>query len=337
MGTNLFAFGLGIGTVNTRGEWLDVYYPKPLVNVSYAAIASVLKIVNYQNATNCDLRLNEQQLADLRALSDDFALFAASKKPVVVTILASDLAPVSVPEAYLKLHLLSHRLVKPNSIDLGGVFKVLPNVAWTNQGPIDLSELDHRRMQCRLAGETLSVDMVDKFPKMTDYVVPSGVRIADATRVRLGAYLGEGTTVMQEGFINFNAGCEGPAMVEGRISAGVWVAAHSDIGGGASTMGTLSGGGTVRIALGQRCLLGANAGLGIPLGDDCIVEAGLYLTAASKVQLIDQRGELTRVIKAKELAGRSGLLFRRNSITGAIECLANKAAVALNPDLHGNN
>src|SRR5262249_34382059 len=159
------------------------------------------------------------------------------------------------------------RLTKPNTLDLTGIFKVLPNVAWTSKGPVDPEELGDLRLRCRLAGETLEVSMVDKFPRMTDYVVPPGVRVADATRVRLGAYLGEGTTIMQEGFVNFNGGCEGPNMIEGRVSAGVFVGAHTDIGGGASTMGTLSGGGTVRISLGQRCLLGANSGLGIPLGD----------------------------------------------------------------------
>lgn len=337
MTTSLFAFGIGIGSVNARGEWLEVYYPKPLLNIAHAQLNAFFHILGVKGDSNVAIKITTQQLQSLSALGDDFAHLAATKKPLVATILASDAPPLSVPEAYLKLHLLSHRLVKPNSLDLTGIFKVLPNVAWTNRGAIDPADLDQVRQQYRLAGETLSVDMVDKFPKMTDYVVPSGVRIADASRVRLGAYLGEGTTVMQEGFINFNAGCEGPAMVEGRISAGVWIAAHSDIGGGASTMGTLSGGGTVRISLGKRCLLGANAGLGIPLGDDCIVEAGLYLTAASKVRVIDQHGELARVVKAKDLAGRSALLFRRNSISGAIECLPNKAAVALNPDLHGHN
>lgn len=332
-----FALGIGVGTVNRRGDWLEVFYPKPLLHPAADTVRELAHALGYSGHGNVAIRLGAKELAALRALGGEHTPLAESAKPVVATFLATDAPLASVPEAYLKLHLLSHRLVKPNGLDLTGLFKVLPNVAWTSRGAIDPEELGDARLRCRLAGETLSVDMVDKFPKMTDYVVPAGVRIADATRVRLGAYVGEGTTVMQEGFINFNAGCEGPAMVEGRVSAGVWVGAHSDIGGGASTMGTLSGGGNVRISLGQRCLLGANAGLGIPLGDDCIVEAGLYVTAASKLRLLGKSGETRGTIKASELAGRSGLLIRRNSLDGAIECLPNKKAVALNPDLHGHN
>nr|MCH9692642.1 2,3,4,5-tetrahydropyridine-2,6-dicarboxylate N-succinyltransferase [Gammaproteobacteria bacterium] len=196
--------------------------------------------------------------------------------------------------------------------------------------------LPERQLQARLKGELLQVSCIDKFPKMTDYVVPSGVRIADTARVRLGAHLGQGTTIMHEGFVNFNAGTEGPGMVEGRISAGVFVGAGSDLGGGSSTMGTLSGGGNIAISVGQNCLLGANAGIGIPLGDNCTVEAGLYLTAGTKVALLDERGKSTQHCKASELAGRPNLLFRRNSITGSVECLSNKNAVALNETLHNN-
>ena len=337
MSSEIFAFGLGIGTVNQLGEWLEVFYSRPILRPELGGIAPLLRIVGYTDGGNRAIQLGAKELAGLSALGGEYAIFANSAKPVVATILTSDVPITSTPEAYLKLHLLSHRLVKPNGLDLNGIFKVLPNVAWTNRGPIDLNELADERLRCRLAGDVLCVDMVDKFPKMTDYVVPSGVRIADTTRVRLGAYLGEGTTVMQEGFVNFNAGCEGPAMIEGRISAGVWVSAHTDIGGGASTMGTLSGGNSVRISLGQKCLIGANSGLGIPLGDECIVEAGLYLTGASKVRLMDKNGELRGIVKAQELAGRSGLLFRRNSLLGAIECLPNKSAILLNPDLHGHN
>lgn len=337
MTVELFGFGLGLGTVNRRGDWLEVYYPRPLLRPAFSAVSKVLEIVGYTGSSNVAIRMGTKELAALRGLGGEFASLAESAKPVVATILANDEPISTTPEAYLKLHMLSHRLVKPNAIDLTGIFKVLPNIAWTNQGPMDLDELGDARLRCRLAGDVLSVDMVDKFPKMTDYIVPSGVRVADPTRVRLGAYLGEGTTVMQEGFVNFNSGCEGPAMIEGRVSAGVWIAAHTDIGGGASTMGTLSGGNNIRISLGKKCLLGANSGLGIPLGDECIIEAGLYLTAASKVHVLDKDGQLRGVVKALELAGRSGLLFRRNSLVGAIECLPNKAAVALNPDLHGNN
>jgi 2,3,4,5-tetrahydropyridine-2-carboxylate N-succinyltransferase len=224
--------------------------------------------------------------------------------------------PVGVHDVYLRLHLLSLRHVQPHCVDLSGVFGILPNVAWTNRGPFRPEDLDRVRLEARARGEDLQVYSVDKFPRMTDYVVPDGVRIADADRVRLGAHLAAGTTVMHEGFVNFNAGTLGKSMVEGRISAGVVVGDGSDIGGGASIMGTLSGGGTEVISIGRSCLLGANAGIGISLGDNCIVEAGLYVTAGTKVRLPD-RG----VVKARELSGVSGLLYRRNSETGAVEVI----------------
>ncbi len=222
-------------------------------------------------------------------------------------------------------------------MNLEGIFPLLPNLAWTSEGAIDLEELAQRQLQARTAGRTLEVKAVDKFPPMTDYVVPSGVRIADTARVRLGAYVGEGTTVMHEGFINFNAGTEGKSMIEGRISAGVVIGEGSDLGGGCSTMGTLSGGGNIIISVGQNCLLGANAGIGIPLGDRCTVEAGLYITAGTKVQVLDDSNSLVRTVKARDLANQSDLLFRRNSETGAVECRTNKSAVALNEELHANN
>jgi len=241
-------------------------------------------------------------------------------------------APADAYDAYLRLHLLSHRLVAPHEANLEGVFGVLANVAWTSHGPVDPAELNAVRMRFRASGLPFSVTSVDKFPRMTDYVAPPGVRIADADRVRLGAHLADGTTVMHEGFVNFNAGTLGASMVEGRISAGVVVGDGSDIGGGASIMGTLSGGGTAVISIGERCLLGANAGLGISLGDDCVVEAGLYVTAGSRVTLPD--GE---VVKAAELSGADGLLFRRNSQTGAIEALPRSGRWAgLNAALHAN-
>ena len=256
---------------------------------------------------------------------------------VVATALADNTAPDSVEAAYLKLHLISHRLVKPHETDLTGLFGLLPNVAWTDQGPIDLTELPQRQLDARLRGAVLEVSSVDKFPKMTNYVVPAGVRIAHTARVRLGAYLGEGTTVMHEGFINFNAGTEGPGMIEGRISAGVWVGEGSDLGGGCSTMGTLSGGGNIVISVGKECLIGANAGLGIPLGDRCTIEAGLFVTAGTKVSVLDDRGETIETVSARTLAGRSDLLFRRHSSTGAVQCLTNKSAIELNEMLHANN
>jgi 2,3,4,5-tetrahydropyridine-2-carboxylate N-succinyltransferase len=252
----------------------------------------------------------------------------------VATAFAENTAPTSVPQGYLKLHLLSHRLVKPHGTDLTGIFGVLKNCAWTNVGAIDIEELPARQLEARLAGQPISVDCVDKFPKMVDYVVPSGLRIADTSRVRLGAYVGEGTTVMHEGFINFNAGTEGPNMIEGRVSAGVFCGAGSDIGGGASIMGTLSGGGSMVISVGEKCLLGANAGLGIPLGDRCTIEAGLYVTAGTIVTMLDDQKQASGKMKARDLAGKSDLLFRRNSVSGAVECLTNKSAVELNAALH---
>ena len=240
-----------------------------------------------------------------------------------------DAPPHDAGDAYLRLHLLSHRLVQPNTINLDGVFGVLPTVCWTSDGPASAAD-GEVLLRARAAGRHLEVHSVDKFPRMTDYVVPRGVRVADASRVRLGAYLGEGTTVMHEGFVNYNAGTLGAAMVEGRITQGVVVGDGTDVGGGASIMGTLSGGGKERITVGERCLLGANSGLGISLGDDCVVEAGLYLTAGTVVTLPDgQRA------KARQLSGQSGLLFRRNSVTGAVEALSRTVEWGgLNTELH---
>jgi 2,3,4,5-tetrahydropyridine-2-carboxylate N-succinyltransferase len=250
----------------------------------------------------------------------------------VITVSIDDLAapPADAPDAYLRLHLLSHRLVAPRSISLDGIFGVLPNNAWTTLGPIDPTGVEAARLRADVPVQVFSVD---KFPRMTDYVIPSGVRVADADRVRLGAHLAEGTTVMHEGFVNYNAGTLGASMVEGRISAGVVVGDGSDIGGGASIMGTLSGGGKEVISIGERCLLGANAGLGISLGDDCVVEAGLYVTGGMRVTLPD--GE---VVKARELSGRDGLLLRRNSQTGALEAVARTGSWGeLNAALHAND
>ena len=252
----------------------------------------------------------------------------------VLTVIA-DLAepPRDAADAYLRLHLLSHRLVKPRTISVDGIFGVLPNVAWTSHGPVDPAKLPGVRLAFRGAGEALEVHSVDKFPRMTDYVIPSGVRVADADRVRLGAHLAEGTTIMHEGFCNYNAGTLGHSMVEGRISAGVIVGDGSDIGGGSSIVRTLSGGGSEVISIGERCLLGANAGIGISLGDECTVEAGLYVTAGTLVTLPD--GE---VVKARELSGASGLLFRRNSKTGTVEALPRSGGWAgLNAALHAND
>ena len=241
-------------------------------------------------------------------------------------------APQSASDVYLRLHLLSHRLAQPRTLNLDGAFGLLTNVAWTSRGPVAIDQLDSISWNFAQRGEYLVVNGVDKFPRMTDYVVPSGVRIADASRVRLGAHLAEGTTVMHEGFCNFNAGTLGASMVEGRISAGVIVGDGSDIGGGASIMGTLSGGGKEMITVGQRCLLGANSGLGISLGDDCVIEAGLYVTAGTLVRLPDGNAA-----KARELSGANNLLFRRNSTTGAVEVVQRQGTWGgLNAALHKN-
>jgi 2,3,4,5-tetrahydropyridine-2-carboxylate N-succinyltransferase len=250
--------------------------------------------------------------------------------PVRTDIGSLEAAPIDVHDCYLRLHLLSHRLVQPNTINLDGLFQLIPTVAWTGLGPCPLDTLDQAQIRARVKGVGFDVKGIDKIPRMTDYVVPSGVRIADAGRVRLGAHLAAGTMVMHEGFCNFNAGTLGPCMVEGRISQGIVVGGGSDIGGGASLMGTLSGGGKERVSIGERCLVGANAGLGIALGDDCIVEAGCYVTAGSLLTLEDGR-----TVKARELSGQSGYLFWRNSRTGALEAIKRKKIWgSLNPQLH---
>jgi 2,3,4,5-tetrahydropyridine-2-carboxylate N-succinyltransferase len=306
--TTSSAWGLGLATVSeATGRVLDAYFPDPRLGAPDPAAAN-----------------------PLAAGSDPRRGVRVEPATTVVADLAAP--PASVEDAYLRLHLLSHRLVQPRSINLDGIFGVLPNVAWTNHGPVEPAELPEVRRRFLAAGETLQVLGVDKFPRMVDYVVPSGVRIADADRVRLGAHLAEGTTVMHEGFVNYNAGTLGASMVEGRISAGVVVGDGSDVGGGASIMGTLSGGGSEVISVGERCLLGANSGLGISLGDDCVVEAGLYLTAGTLVRLPD--GD---VVKARELSGASGLLFRRHSQTGAIEAAQRTGRWSgLNAALHAN-
>ncbi|GAB3094719.1 2,3,4,5-tetrahydropyridine-2,6-dicarboxylate N-succinyltransferase [Aestuariicella hydrocarbonica] len=343
--TDLYALGLGVGTQNSKGEWLEVFFPQPLLNPSADTAKAVAEVLGYAggnqaiaiDSAKLDALASALEAAGNPEQAATVKTFQNSQRPLVAALLAEDAAPSSVPEGYLKLHLISHRLVKPHGTVLDGLFGTLPNVAWTNQGAVDLAELPERQLQARLNGELLDVDCVDKFPKMTNYVVPAGVRIAHTARVRLGAYIGEGTTVMHEGFVNFNAGTEGPGMIEGRISAGVFVGKGSDLGGGCSTMGTLSGGGNIIISVGDECLLGANAGIGIPLGDRCTVEAGLYITAGTKVAVLDDKGELVESVKARDLAGKSDLLFRRNSVNGAVECKTNKSAIALNEELHANN
>ncbi|QSP93434.1 2,3,4,5-tetrahydropyridine-2,6-dicarboxylate N-succinyltransferase [Marinobacter salinisoli] len=340
-----FAFGIGIGSQNKKGDWLEVFYQQPVMAPGSVLMEVVSNTLGYQGG-NQAIHAKAEQLSQLatalrQAGETEQAILAEkatqSSRPVAVTILDTDDAASSTPEVYLKLHLISHRFAKPHSLKLDGIFGLLPNMAWTSEGAIDLDELPARQLQARIEGRTLEVKSVDKFPQMTDYVVPKGVRIADTARVRLGAYVGEGTTVMHEGFINFNAGTEGTSMIEGRISAGVIIGKGSDLGGGCSTMGTLSGGGNIIISVGENCLIGANAGIGIPLGDRCTVEAGLYITAGTKVALLDDHNELVEIIKARDLANKPDLLFRRNSQTGAVECKTNKSAIELNEELHANN
>jgi 2,3,4,5-tetrahydropyridine-2-carboxylate N-succinyltransferase len=304
------AWGVGLATVTAEGQVLDTWYPAGYLGLGAEPAG-----------------LAEFPQVGARPLS--------GLSTVVVRVEIGSLAdPIKdTSDAYLRLHLLSHRLVRPNELNLDGIFGQLPNVAWTSAGPCPPERVDELRFVERAAGRHLAVYGVDKFPRMTDYVTPSGVRIADADRVRLGAHLAPGTTVMHEGFVNFNAGTLGTSMVEGRIVAGVVVGDGSDIGGGSSIMGTLSGGGKDKVRIGERSLLGANAGVGISLGDDCVVEAGTYITAASKITLPDGR-----IVKGRELAGVDNLLFWRNSVTGALEARPRKGTgIVLNAALHAND
>ena len=316
------AVAAGLATVTRSGTVLDVWYPEPRLGAPAGAANGTAQLGA--------LELSGELGPDYGGLvrTDD----ARGVEVVAVRTVIADLSapPVDTYDVWLRLHLLSHRLVRPHGADMTGVFGLLTNVAWTSAGPVEAAGFNAHRL--RAAVGHVTVFGVDKFPRMVDYVIPTGVRIADADRVRLGAHLAEGTTVMHEGFVNFNAGTLGPSMVEGRISAGVVVGADSDIGGGASIMGTLSGGGKEVVSIGSGCLLGANAGVGISLGDGCVVEAGCYVTAGSRVTLPDGS-----TVKARELSGRSGLLFRRNSVSGALEALPRAGEWgALNADLHKN-
>ena len=311
------AWGIGLATVTDDDQTLDVWFPRPALGTPPPEASGPYGVP-----------------ADLASLAGNDRA-RRTRQVVRHLTIELDSAPVDAADAYLRLHLLSHRLVRPNTVNLDGLFAVLPNVVWTSAGPCAVDGFEQTRLALRVAakGAPVQVFSVDKFPRMTSYVLPSGVRIANADRVRLGAYLAEGTTVMHEGYVNYNAGTLGASMVEGRISQGVLVGDGSDIGGGASIMGTLSGGGSHRVAIGQRCLLGANAGVGISLGDDCVVEAGLYVTAGTKVSLVGDGG--TEVVNARELSGRANLLFRRNSVSGAVEAITREGGgVALNADLH---
>jgi 2,3,4,5-tetrahydropyridine-2,6-dicarboxylate N-succinyltransferase len=329
------AWGIGLATVTPDGRFLDAWYPRPQLG-SAPDTATVRSRLGSPPAGGA--RIDDEIAVGL--LGPD-AAGALGPQPlrrverVAVAAFVDHLAdpPVDTLDVYLRLHLLSHRLVAPHGANLDGLFGLLNNVAWTSAGPCAVEDLEEVRLAHLGAGAPFQVASLDKFPRMTDYVVPSGVRIGDADRVRLGAHLANGTTVMHEGFVNFNAGTLGNSMVEGRISAGVVVGEGSDVGGGASIMGTLSGGGKEVVRVGERCLIGANGGIGISLGDDCVVEAGLYVTAGTRVTLADGT-----VVKAGDLSGRSGLLFRRNSTSGAVEALQRGGTnVELNADLHSND
>ncbi len=330
------AVAVGLATiVRSTGAILDTFYPAPTVDPD--AVAALAAQAGLESTGS--VRLAHAKASDLGSGSLAGAAGPDDARGVDVVAVATliedlDAAPTDAHDAYLRLHLLSHRLVRPHELNLDGVFGILQNVVWTSQGPCAVDGFEHTRLALRAAGRPVNVTSIDKFPRMTDYVVPSGVRIADADRVRLGAHLASGTTVMHEGFVNFNAGTLGASMVEGRISAGVVIGDGTDIGGGASIMGTLSGGGKEVISLGERCLLGANAGLGISLGDDCVVEAGLYLTAGTIVKTPD--GD---AVKARDLSGQNSILVRRNSVTGAVEAHARQGGswTGLNAALHAND
>ena len=296
----------GISNHSQKGEVLDMHFSS--IKFNGKEIENNLFKLNNDNQKLFEISFNEDTLND----------------------------PIKdIRDAYLKLHLLSHKFVLPNTINLEGLFTILPNIVWTNQGPIALEEIDARLNESKFHGNNLYIRSIDKFPCFTDYVIPKKVRIADSSRVRLGAYLGEGTTIMHEGFVNFNAGTLGKAMIEGRISSGVVVGNNSDLGGGSSTMGTLSGGNDVKISIGENCLLGANSGIGISLGDNCTVEAGLYITAGTKVTINENNN--TKLVKASNLSGLSNLLFYRDSTNGMVVAKDNIKVSELNEALHKND
>ena len=298
----------GLITKSSSGETLDAYFPV--------------------------IEFNDQK-TDIQDISTD----NLEKEVVEIHWTQKDLdKPIEdVVSAYLKLHLISYKFVLPNSINLDGLFNALPNVAWTNKGPISIDEIDQELLNSKQNKNDLFIRSLDKFPQLVDYIIPKNVRIADTSRVRLGAYLSPGTTIMHEGFVNFNAGTLGTAMIEGRISAGVVVGDNSDLGGGCSTMGTLSGGNNIKISIGENCLIGANAGVGIPLGDNCTIEAGLYITAGTKIEVYKENGEVEAVLKGAGLSNCSNLVFLRNSQNGKVIAKVNQKSINLNSELHKND
>jgi 2,3,4,5-tetrahydropyridine-2-carboxylate N-succinyltransferase len=338
---DVFAFGIGLSTYGAAGNPVETFFPVPMLNPPPALAAATREFLPLTAGELAPDRL----AAFAEVLSDNDADQAAAacrdlseaERPLSYVCLAEDAPIASTTEAYLKLHLLSHRLSLPNTLNLEGIFAHLPTLAWTNLGPLEPAAVPTALMRARINGAPLHISSLDKFPRMTDYVVPTGVRIANTSRVRLGAYVGDGSTVMPEGQINYNAGSLGPNMIEGRISQAVILGANTDLGGGSSTMGTLSGGGKITVAIGEHCLIGANGGTGIGLGDRCTIEAGLYITAGTRVTLIDTAGNESRQVKAAELAGLSDLLFIRHSRTGVVQCRSNQSAIELNDALHAHN
>ena len=300
-------YGEGIATKSKSGQILEVYFP----NIEFDNKKTKTKSIETDSTNHQIIKLDWTE--------------TNLKNPIKTII-----------DAYFKLHLISNKFVLPNTINLDGLFETLPNVVWTNKGPISIEEIEERLNKSKFNKNDLYIRSLDKFPCLTDYIIPNKVRIADASRVRLGAYLSEGTTIMHEGFVNFNAGTLGKAMIEGRISAGVLIGDNSDLGGGSSTMGTLSGGNNTKISIGKNCLLGANSGIGISLGDNCIVEAGLYITAGTKVTIID-KDDKENFIKARELSGKSNLLYIRDSLSGKVVAKINKSKSSLNKILHKND
>jgi len=298
----------GLLTKSSSSETLDAYFPVIKFNDQKTDIQDI-------NTDNL-----EKEVVEIHWTQKDL------DKPIE-----------DVVSAYLKLHLISYRFVLPNSINLDGLFNTLPNVAWTNKGPISIDEIDQELLNSKQNKNNLYIRSLDKFPQLVDYIIPKNVRIADASRVRLGAYLSPGTTIMHEGFVNFNAGTLGTAMIEGRISAGVVVGDNSDLGGGCSTMGTLSGGNNIKISIGKNCLIGANAGVGIPLGDNCTIEAGLYITAGTKIEVYKENGDIDGVFKGSELSNCSNLVFLRNSQTGKVIAKVSQKSINLNSELHKND
>ena len=322
--------GFGIGTTDSKGQLIEVHFTKIIDqgNELFNAFSKMLGKNDFVTDINKD---------EFMSLIDDIKIMPLQKnKRYVLTQIKNDEPINSIAVAFLKLHLISYRSFKPNTLNLEGLFQTLRNIAWTNKGPICVDEIEPFYLDNN-DDLPLQVYSIDKFPPLLNYMAPSGVRVADGSRVRLGAYLASGTTVMHEGFVNFNAGTLGKAMIEGRISAGVVIGDNSDLGGGSSTMGTLSGGNDTKISVGKNCLLGANSGIGISLGDNCIVEAGLYVTAGTKINVIDKDDNKEIILKARELSGKSNLLYMRDSLSGKVVAKINKSKSSLNKILHKND